>query len=120
MQLYQTCIAELREAVDEMVIYGGNRCSNPSFPSSFPPSLPPSLPPPLKLHGDGVVVITPEQQVLLSSSSGSSATQYYNLDDSSASGLSSVHQTGLMFMSPEQLQVLAAGLSHAQPLQVLL
>ncbi len=55
----------------------------------------------------------------LNTSTCSSATQYFNLDDSACtSELLSVHQTGLMFMSPEQLQSIADALHASQSLQV--
>lgn len=58
-----------------------------------------------------------EQEQYLSSSR-SSATQYYNLDESETSGLSSFNQTGLMFMSPDQLQSITDALAHHHPSEV--
>ena len=58
-----------------------------------------------------------EDQYLLSSSR-SSDTRYYNLDESETSGLSSFNQTGLMFMSQDQLQSIADALSYSQPREV--
>ena len=60
-----------------------------------------------------------EQQYLLSSSR-SSTTQYFNLDESAASGMSSFNQTGLMFMSQDQLQAIAESLSEFQSNEVLI
>lgn len=60
---------------------------------------------------------SPEEQVI-HSSPGSSSTQYYSLDDSCASELSSVNQTGIMFMSSDQLQAILDGLKPNQPLEV--
>ena len=59
-----------------------------------------------------------EQQYLLSSSR-SSTTQYFNLDESAASGMSSFNQTGLMFMSQDQLQSIAESLSEFQSNEVI-
>ncbi|XP_064387617.1 protein broad-minded-like isoform X2 [Halichondria panicea] len=89
-QMYQTFVSDLRTAVDEML-------ADDSLLSQ-PPSD----------QGDG-----------LNTSTCSSATQYFNLDDSACtSELLSVHQTGLMFMSPEQLQSIADALHASQSLQV--
>ena len=54
----------------------------------------------------------------VASSSHSSATQYFNLDVSATSGMSSFNQTGLMFMSPDQLQAIAESLSKFQSYEV--
>lgn len=59
-----------------------------------------------------------DQGATYMSSSCSSATQYFNLDDSAASELLSIHQTGLMFMSHDQLQAIADALHPSQPIQV--
>ena len=52
------------------------------------------------------------------STSGSSSTHYYNLDDSTTSDLSAVNQTGLMFMSHDQLEAIATAIQPSQPLHV--
>lgn len=60
-----------------------------------------------------------EEQYLLTSSR-SSATHYFNLDESATSGMSSFNQTGLMFMSQDQLQSIAESLSKFQSSEVCL
>ena len=55
---------------------------------------------------------------LFQSSSSSSATHYYNLDDSTTSDLSAINQTGVMFMSHDQLESIATAIQPTQPLHV--
>ena len=61
---------------------------------------------------------TPDEFAVFSSSS-SSATQYYNLDDSTTSELSSLSQTGPMFMSKVQLQSIVDRLVASKEMEVL-
>ena len=55
---------------------------------------------------------------LFQSSSSSSSTHYYNLDDSTTSDLSAINQTGVMFMSHDQLEAIATAIQPTQPLHV--
>ena len=52
------------------------------------------------------------------STSASSSTHYYNLDDSTTSDLSAVNQTGVMFMSHDQLEAISTAIQPTQPLHV--
>ena len=62
--------------------------------------------------------LSQQEQEYLSSSRSSATTQYLNLDESAASGMSSFNQTGLMFMSQDQLQAIAEALSEFQSNEV--